>query len=81
MSRMLATNEELTAKINDRFREGKELDGDCREMKISGVTLYPEAEETECNWDVYFHSGPQECDKVFRTIIEEFRLQYNLAEE
>ena len=81
MSRTLVTNADLTKMINNRFREGKELDGDCPEVKISGAHLYPKAEETKCNWDMYIYDGPPECGEVFHAVIEEFRLQYNLSEE
>ena len=78
MPRQLASNEELTRMINDRFREGKELDGDCREVKIGGVMPYAEPDEFGCNWDVYTYNGPLGCSDVFRLVKEEFRKQYNL---
>ncbi len=81
MPRQVATNAELTRMINDRFREGKELDGDCREVKIGGVMPYAEPDESGCNWDVYTYSGPLRCSDVFRIVIEEFRLQYNLQDD
>ncbi len=81
MSRQLASNEELTRMINDRFREGKELDGDCREVKIDSVMPYAEPDESGCNWDVYTYSGPLGCSDVFRLVKEEFREQYNLQDD
>ncbi len=61
MSRQLASNAELTKMINDRLKEGKELDGDCRDVTVSGVQRYAEPDETGCNWNVYGHRGPPEC--------------------
>ena len=81
MPRQLATNTELTKMINDRFLEGKELDGDCREVKIDSVMPYAEPDESECNWDVYTYSGPLACTDVFRLVKEEFRKQYNLQDD
>lgn len=80
MSRKLATNAELKTMINERFREGNELDGDCRDVKISGVQLYPEPDETGCNWNVWTYNGSDVCKDVFRTVIEEFRREYSLAD-
>ncbi len=81
MSRQLASNEELTRMINDRFRKGKELGGDCREVKIGGVVPYAEPDESGCNWDVYTYNGPLGCSDVFRLVKEEFRKQYNLQDD
>ncbi len=81
MPRQLATNAELTRMINDRFREGKELDGNCREVKIVSVMPYAEPDESGCNWDVYTYSGPLGCSDVFRLVKEEFRKQYNLQDD
>ncbi len=80
MPRQLATNTELTKMINDRFRERKELDGDCREVTVSAVQPCAEPNESGCNWDVYTYRGPLVCSDVFRLVIEEFRKQYDLME-
>ena len=58
MSRQLASNAEITKMINDRLKEGKELDGDCRDVRVSSVHRYAEPDETGCNWTVYGHRGP-----------------------
>ncbi len=80
MPRQLASNEELTRMINDRFREGKELNGDCREVTVSAVQRYAGPYESGCNWNVYNYRGPSACSGVFRLVIEEFRKQYDLME-
>lgn len=81
MPRKIATNAELTKMINDRFREGRDLDGDCREVRINGVQLYREPDETGCNWNASFYNGPDPCRGVFRIVIDEFRGLYNLSED
>jgi hypothetical protein len=81
MSRQVVTDAELTQMINDRFRSCKELDGDCRDVKIGGVQLHAAPDATGCNWDASIYNGPEACKDVFRTVIEEFRCQYNLAED
>ena len=81
MSRQFASNAEITKMINDRFSEGKELDGDCREVKIGGVIPYAEPDESGCNWTVYTYSGPPGCSDIFRLVKEEFRKQYNLQDD
>ncbi len=81
MSRQIVSNADLTALINHRFKEGDELDGDCREVNISGVQLYPEQDKTGCNWNVSGYNGPGPCLAVFRKVIEEFRQRYNLLDE
>jgi hypothetical protein len=81
MSRQLASNKELTKMINYRIKKGKELDGNCRDVTVSGVQRYAEPDEAGCNWHVYFQRGPQECKEVVRSIVEEFRLQYNLQDD
>lgn len=81
MSRQIASNEELTKMINDRLSEGKELDGDCREVMVSGVQRYAEPDETGCNWNVNFHRGPPECEGVVRSIVEALRKQYSLQDD
>ena len=53
MSRQLASNIEITELINNRFNEGKELDGDCRDVRVSGVTRYDEPDDSGCNWTVW----------------------------
>ncbi len=81
MPRQLATNAELTKMINDRLSERNELGGDCRDVRVSGVHRYPEPDETGCNWTVYGHHGPLECQEVRELIVDELRRQYNLADE
>jgi len=81
MSRELASNAEITKMINDRLSEGKELDGDCRKVTVSGVQRYREPDETGCNWNVNFHRGPPECEGVVRSIVEVLRKQYNLQDD
>jgi hypothetical protein len=81
MPRHIVTNAELTKMINDRFRDGKELDGDCREVEVGGVQLYAAPDATGCNWDVSIYNGPAACQGVFSTVIKGFRRQYNLADD
>ena len=81
MPRQLLSNVDLTLHINHRFKESDELDGDCREVRISGVQLYASTDETGCNWDVSIYNGSEACGGVFRKVIEEFRQRYNLKEE
>ena len=81
MTRQLASNAEIKNLINNRFKEGKELYGDCRDVKVSGVTRYRERDETGCNWNVHFYRGPVACEKVFRSIVDELRAQYNLKDD
>ncbi len=82
MSRQLASSEKLAKMINDRLKEGKELDGDCRDVTVSGVQRwYAEPDESRCNWDVYSYSGPPACSDVFSLVIEEFRKEFNLQDD
>jgi len=81
MSRQLASNEELTRMINDRLKEGKELDGDCREVRVSRVQRYAELDETGCNWNVWGHHGPSSCTEVRKSIVDALREQYNLKDD
>ncbi len=81
MSRQLVSNAEITALINDQLKKGKEFDGDCRDVEVSGVTRYRERDETGCNWNVHFYRGPVACAKVFRSIVDELRAQYNLKDD
>ena len=81
MSRQIVSNADLTVMINHRFKESDELDGDCREVKISGVQLYAGTDETGCNWDISIYNGPEPCMGIFRKVIEEFRQRYNLPDE
>ena len=64
----------------DEFSEGKELDGDCRDIRITAVYLH-EPDESNCNWDVNLNYGPDACCGVFRAIVSEFRRQYNLQDD
>ena len=80
MTRHLASNAEITELINDRLKEGKELDGDCRDVEVGGVQRHP-PDRTGCNWDVYRHRGPPECEDVVRSIVEELRAQYYLKDD
>ena len=81
MTRKLASNAEIKKLINDRLKEGMELDGDCREVEVGGVTPYRDPDETGCNWDVYSHRGPPQCEEVVRLIVEKLRAQYNLKDD
>ena len=81
MTKRLASNAEITRLINDRLKEGKELDGNCRDVEVSAVTPYRETDETRCNWNVDFYRGPVACAKVFRSIVDELRGQYNLKDD
>jgi len=47
LSRQLASNAKLTRMIQDRISEGKELDGDCRDVKVESVNWH-ESDETGC---------------------------------
>ena len=78
MSRVNVPESELIVLINHAFSECDELDGDCNEIRISGVQRYPVDPEKECNWDIQVFSGPDVCKPIFRRIIEEFRSKYNL---
>ncbi len=79
MPRQLASNEELTRMINDRLSEGNELDGDCREVRVSGVQRH-EPDESGCNWNWSVYNGPPECYEVVLAIVSDLRRQYNLSE-
>ncbi len=81
MTRHLASNAEITKLINGLLKEGKELGGDYRDVEVSGITRYGEPDEAGCNWDVYYHPGPQERKEVVCSIIEELRAQYNLKDD
>jgi len=81
MSRELASDAEITKMINDRLKEGKELDGDCRDVRVSGVQRYVELDETGCNWNVNGHNGPAGCTGVRISIVNELRAQYNLKDD
>ena len=81
MTRRLASNAEITRLINDRLKKGKELDGNCRDVEVSAVTPCRETDETGCNWNVEFYRGPVVCAKVFRSIVDELRAQYNLKDD
>ncbi len=80
MSRQLATKVEITKMIQDRIREGKELDGDCRNVTITSV-YWHEEDESGCNWDLGYSSGPDSCRYVIRAITDEFRQLYNLNDD
>ena len=80
MARQVLSNEYLTLEINYRFSNSDELDGDCRDISISGVQLYAGPDETGCNWDLSVYNGPEACAGVVRQIIEDFRCKYNLKE-
>ncbi len=70
MSRQLASNAELTRMIQDRISEGKELDGDCRDVKVESV-YWHKPDETGCNWDPGFLNGPEACSGVGISLIAE----------
>ena len=63
MSRQLATEVEITKMIHDRIREGRELDGDCRNVTITSVYRHEE-DESGCNWEpMACKVGPLDIDK------------------
>lgn len=78
MSRQLASNAEITKMINDRLSEGNELDGDCRDVRVSGVQRHP-SDESGCNWNWSVYNGPPECYEVVLAIVSDLRRQYNLS--
>ncbi len=80
MSRQLATNAELTRMINDRLRAGRELDGDCRDVTVSGVLRHP-PDESGCNWNWSVYNGPPQCYEVVLAIVSDLRRQYNLSDD
>jgi len=79
-SRQLASNAEITKIINDRFSEGKELDGACREVRVSGVQRHP-PDESGCNWNWSVYNGPPECYELVLAIVSDLRRQYNLNDD
>ena len=81
MSRQLASNIEITELINNRFNEGKELDGDCRNVRVSGVTRYDEPDDSGCNWTVWTYNGGLGCMGVFKSIVGEIQGKYNLHDD
>jgi hypothetical protein len=81
MSRQLATDVEITELINNRFKEGKELDGDCRGLRVSGVTRYDEPDESGCNWTVWTYNGGLGCMGVFKSVVGEIQAKYNLQDD
>jgi len=81
MSRKLASNIEITELINNRFKEGIELDGDCRDVRVSGVTRYDEPDESGCNWTVRTYNGGLGCMGVFKSIVGEIQGKYNLPDD
>ena len=79
-SRQLASHAEITKMINDRLGEGNELDGDCREVRVSGVQRHP-PDESGCNWNWGVYNGPPECYEVVFAIVSDLRRQYNLSDD
>ncbi len=77
MSRQLASNAELTRMIQDRISEGKELDGDCRDVKVESVYWHP-PDESGCNWNLGLYNGPPTCRGVVDAIVSDLRRRYNL---
>jgi hypothetical protein len=77
MSRQLASKAEITKMINGRLSEGKELDGACRDVRVSGVRRHP-PDESGCNWNWGVYNGPAECYEVVFAIVSDLRRQYNL---
>ncbi len=80
MSRQLATNAELTKIINDWLREGRERNGDCRDVTVSGVLRHP-PDESGCNWNWSVYNGPPECYEVVFAIVSDLRRQYDLSDD
>ena len=80
MSRRIASNAEITKMINDRLKEGKELDGDCRDVRISAV-YWHEPDETNCNWNVRGYNGNPGCLGVVDAIVSDVRRRYKLSED
>ena len=78
MYRQTVTEAELIALVNHAFSECGDLDGDCNEIRISGVQRYPADPEKDCNWDIQVFNGPVVCSHTFRRIIDEYRSKYNL---
>ncbi len=77
MSRQPASNAELTRMIQDRISEGKELDGDCRDVNVESV-YWHEPDETGCNRDLGFFNGPEACSGVVGAIVSDLRRRYKL---
>jgi hypothetical protein len=79
MSRPLASNAEITRMIQDRIRESKELNGDCRDVKVESVRWH-EPDETGCNWNWSAYNGPPPCYAVVGAIVSDLRRRYNLRD-
>ncbi len=79
-SRQLASKAEITKMINDRLSEGNELDGACREIRVSAVQRHP-PDESGCNWNWGVYNGPPECYEVVFAIVSDLRHQYNLSDD
>lgn len=79
MSRQLASNAQITKMIQDRIGEGKEIDGDCRDVKVEYV-YWHEPDEIGCNWDLGFPRGPESCRSIVNAIVSDPRRRYNLRD-
>lgn len=81
MSRRLVTNAEITKLINHRLKEGKKLDGDCRDVEVDRVQPFVQPDQTGCNWDIGdWVRCPVACIEVLRLIVDDLRVQYNLID-
>ena len=81
MSRQHISEKELVDLINNRFREGDDLDGDCRNVEFSGFYRLVEPDELGCNWSPRSYSDPGGCEAVVATVIADFQKRYNLSDE
>lgn len=81
MTRKVVSQAELVDMVNRRFREGDDLDGDCRDVEISGVYRLAEPDDSDCNWSPAMYHGSPECGAVFESVMAEFQREYNLLIE
>ena len=81
MAKVQISEKELLQLINQRIKEADNLDGDCRDCRVTGLYRYPEPLEGPSNWSIPSFNGPYSCAPLIGEIQSELAAKFDLLIE
>lgn len=79
MTKKMITADDLVKLIQSQISNSAELDGDCRDCRVSYV-YWHEPDEIGSNWDLHSFNGPAACGKSISDVVAKFKPIYNLKD-